>query len=201
MTKYFGDPRFSLLESARLPVHSSKRAYALGRAHPVRTVILILHLLVSLSAHAVQPAASRSPVNPSNARSPAETGPAQHSALAEENRALKAELAALKENRTSADKAGEELNAELRRLNTELISIRQASANALQIQSERDSLQENVINLERELEVIKRAKLAMEGDHRQAWFLIGAGVLLAGIVLGLLLPQLSWRKRNGWDSF
>jgi len=125
----------------------------------------------------------------------------QTNALGEEYKALKSQLAALKESKNSADKAVEELGAELQRLNTELIAIRQASANALQIQAERDKLQESVINLERDLEAIQREKQALENDHRQNWFLIGAGVLSGGLLLGLALPRLSWRKRSSWDSF
>lgn len=102
---------------------------------------------------------------------------------------------------TIAERSAEELNAEVQRLNSELISIRQASANALQIQAERDELQQNVIHLERELESTKREKQALDEDQRQRWFFIGAVVLTAGLLLGLILPRLTWRKRSSWDSF
>ncbi|NJD05784.1 MAG: TIGR04211 family SH3 domain-containing protein, partial [Methylococcaceae bacterium] len=69
------------------------------------------------------------------------------------------------------------------------------------IQAERDQLQETVINLQRDLESLKRAKQAQEADVRQNWFMIGAGVLFSGVLLGLILPRMSWRKRSSWDSF
>lgn len=121
--------------------------------------------------------------------------------FSEENKALKAELAALKAGKENAEKTGEELNAETQRLNTEVIAIRQASANALQIQAERDQLQEKVIGLERDLEKARREMQAQNADVKQDWFLIGAGVLIGGIALGLILPRLSWRKRSSWNSF
>lgn len=114
--------------------------------------------------------------------------------LVEESKALKNELAALQISKDSAEKSNHELN-------TELIAIRHASANALQIQAERDQLQEKVINLERELEVTKRAKKALDDNIKQDWFLIGAGVLFGGILLGVILPRLSWRRRSSWNSF
>jgi SH3 domain protein len=139
---------------------------------------------------------------PASAHSQAEAGhPPSSSAQADDSKALRAELAALKESKSHADHAVEDLSAELQRLNGELIAIRQAAANALQIQAERDKLQESVINLERGLEAIKREKQALENDQRQDWFLIGAGVLSGGLILGLALPRISWRKRNHWDSF
>jgi SH3 domain protein len=110
------------------------------------------------------------------------------------NKSFSSELAELKGAKETAEKAGHEMN-------TELIAIRQASANALQIQAERDQLQEKVINLERELEMTRREKQALDDSNKQDWFLIGAGVLSGGILLGLLLPRLSLRKRSSWNSF
>ncbi len=118
----------------------------------------------------------------------------------EENQKLKEELAGLRSGQ-KGEGAGSGPQTELERLKTELIAIRQASANAMQIQAERDRLQERVIALERELETTRREKSALTGDYRQNWFLIGAGVLFGGILLGVFLPKLDWRKRSYWDSF
>lgn len=122
-------------------------------------------------------------------------------AALEENKRLKSDLAAVTSGKQSTDKTAQQLQTETARLNTELAAVRQASANVLQIQAERDSLRERVINLERELDTLRREKQALDGDHRQDWFMIGAGVLFGGIVLGVVLPRLSWRKRSRWGSF
>ena len=98
-------------------------------------------------------------------------------------------------------KSAQQLQAELDNLQTEMQAIRQASANVLRIQAERDQLQESVISLRKELETALREKSLLNGDQKQAWFLIGGGVLFGGILLGVLLPRLSVRRRNGWSSF
>jgi SH3 domain protein len=98
-------------------------------------------------------------------------------------------------------KTPQQLQAELKRLETELIAVRQASANVLRIQAERDQLQESVIAQRKELESALRDKNALTDDQKQAWFLIGGGVLFAGILLGVLLPRLSVRRRSQWNSF
>jgi SH3 domain protein len=121
--------------------------------------------------------------------------------LEAENRNLKTQIAGLTAGKDAADKSNQDLTSETERLNSEIISIRQASANALQIQAERDQLQQKVINLERELETTRREMQALDDSNKQDWFLIGAGVLLGGIALGVILPRLSWRKRGSWDSF
>jgi SH3 domain protein len=115
-----------------------------------------------------------------------------------ENRRLSDELASLKLGREGSPSAQQ---AEIDRLKSELIAIRQASANVLQIQDERDRLQERVIHMEREHETLRREKNALEGSNRQDWFLIGAGVLFGGILIGVFLPRFSWRKKSHWDSF
>jgi SH3 domain protein len=121
--------------------------------------------------------------------------------LLEENKNLKAELTTLRTNRDTIDKASQDLKTETTRLNTELISIRQASANAIQILAERDQLQETVIKLQRDVDRLTREKQAQEADVKQNWFLIGAGVLFGGMLLGIILPRISVRKRSSWDSF
>ena len=98
-------------------------------------------------------------------------------------------------------KSPEQLQAEVGHLQTELIAIRQASANALRIQAERDQLQSSVISLRKEVDTLLREKNALNDDQKQSWFLIGAGVLLSGMLLGAFLPRLSFRRRNDWSSF
>lgn len=102
---------------------------------------------------------------------------------------------------TAPGKSAEQLQTEFNSLQTELIAIRQASANVLRIQAERDQLQESVISLRRELETTQREKNALNDDQKQAWFLIGGSVLLGGIVLGLILPRLSVKRKSHWSSF
>lgn len=126
----------------------------------------------------------------------------QLASLQEEATQVKKELGALKANNNDTVREHEALSKEKNKLIQELTSIRQASSQAVQIQSERDQLQERVVNLERDLQKIKREKQTLEDSSSQDWFLIGAGVLLVGVLLGVILPKLSWkRKTNSWDSF
>ncbi|MGH8547776.1 MAG: TIGR04211 family SH3 domain-containing protein [Methylococcales bacterium] len=123
-------------------------------------------------------------------------------ALQQENKQAKEELNALKANNQNAVTENESLSKEKNRLIQEVTAIRQASSEAVKIMEERDQLQERVINLERDLQTIKRESQTLADSTAQDWFLIGAGVLLGGILLGLILPRLSLRRKTrSWDSF
>ena len=120
--------------------------------------------------------------------------------LAQENKALKAELDAMKSQYREASEAKEDLSVESQRLGNELTMIREASANTIQLMEERNQFQEKAIALEHEMENLRREKEALAEDNSQSWFLIGAGVITGGVLLGLLLPKLVVRRRR-WDSF
>ncbi len=102
---------------------------------------------------------------------------------------------------TSEPKTADQLQQELGRLQSELIQMRAASADILRTQAERDQLQSTVISLKRELETLSQEKNALAEDQKQTWFLIGGLILLGGVLLGVLLPRISVRRRNQWGSF
>jgi SH3 domain protein len=69
------------------------------------------------------------------------------------------------------------------------------------INQRRLELQDENTHLEAELERLKGAIKEAENQTQQRWFLIGAGVAGAGILLGLILPHLRFRRRkSSWGS-
>ncbi len=118
-----------------------------------------------------------------------------------ENKQIKAELTTLKDKAGSSATENKSLSAETAKLSRELDQIRTTAASAIQVAQEKELLQERVVNLEREMQTISRENQALQDNSAQDWFLIGGGVLFGGILLGLLIPKISWRKKTSWDSF
>jgi len=111
--------------------------------------------------------------------------------LQEENKALK-----------TLQVGSEEMGKEKDRLGAELAELQQTAANAIQLKQQRDQLQERVVTVERELQQLKRENQALTDNTNQDWFLYGGGLALFGVLLGYILPKLSWRRRSsGWDTF
>ncbi len=120
--------------------------------------------------------------------------------LSRENARLKEELETLKSQQGSLTTEKQNLTRRSAQLEAELQQIRHAAAHAMEIQEERNRLRGRVAELERRLHQLQLENQALSHDRSQRWFLIGAGVLAGGILAGLLLPRLTWRRRRGWDS-
>lgn len=126
-----------------------------------------------------------------SARSQLEASNKKLETLQEENKQLK-----------TAHANNQELGKERDKLSSELSELQQTAANAIQLKQQRDQLQERVVSVERELQQIKRENQALADSSNQDWFLYGGGLSLFGVLLGFILPKLSWRRRtSGWDSF
>ncbi len=119
-----------------------------------------------------------------------------------ENARVTEEISLLKGDHSKNSSENLSLIDERNHLRQELNSLRQTSAQAVQIKLQRDELKERVINVERELQQTKLEKQALEDSTNQDWFLYGGILAFAGIFLGLLIPKIGWnRKTSNWDSF
>lgn len=114
---------------------------------------------------------------------------------------LAAKLTKLQAAHDSLETDHEELAGERDRLEQELASIRQASANVVRITEERSELRKSVADLTRDVADLQQENLDLKNQTTQRWFMIGAGVLAGGILLGLILPHLRLRRRkSSWGS-
>jgi SH3 domain protein len=122
----------------------------------------------------------------------------------ERDRALKkaANALQLEKERDQARSQFQRMEKERDRLNSELEGIRRTSADAIRIAEERKTLKEQLSKLTYELENLKLQNRELHNKETHDWFLLGAGVIIIGIIIGLILPRLSFRRRKkSWDSF
>ncbi|HUL81327.1 MAG TPA: TIGR04211 family SH3 domain-containing protein [Gammaproteobacteria bacterium] len=80
----------------------------------------------------------------------------------------------------------------------ELSNIKTAAANVVQIQEQNESLRQKLIERERQVEELTAQSGALASRSRQSWFVVGAGVLVGGIVIGLIAPTLRRKRRSEW---
>ncbi len=110
-------------------------------------------------------------------------------------------LANLQQRYDSLLAAHEELQAVKQRQEQELQSIQRTASNALRISNERNELRQQVASLTRTVAELRQENQDLSNNSTRDWFLIGAGVIIAGILIGLILPHLRFqRRRNNWGT-
>lgn len=97
--------------------------------------------------------------------------------------------------------ASSESNLEDRsqKLATELEKVKSISANAITLDRRNQELQQANQKLRSDMEVLTAEKERLEAKNDSDFMLIGAGLVLAGIVIALILPALkSSKKHDTW---
>ncbi|MCU7926966.1 MAG: TIGR04211 family SH3 domain-containing protein [Candidatus Thiodiazotropha sp. (ex Dulcina madagascariensis)] len=114
---------------------------------------------------------------------------------------LRGNLAGLQKKHRELQTAHNSLQRVKNKQEQELQSIQRTASNAIRISNERNELRKQVADLTREAEELKQENRDLSNEATRDWFLIGAGVIIAGILIGLILPHLRFqRRRNSWGS-
>ena len=86
------------------------------------------------------------------------------------------------------------------KLSKQLADIQRTASSALAIDAENKDLKSRLMQMEREQETLRQENQALRDRTARDWFMIGAGGVVLGIILGLILPRIRVRKRSSWDS-
>ena len=70
----------------------------------------------------------------------------------------------------------------------------------LDLYEENEELKKEVIDLQRTIQDLEHERERLRERDDQRWFIVGASVLGAGILTGLILPRLRWRRRSSWSG-
>lgn len=114
---------------------------------------------------------------------------------------LQSELDTLQRTTQALESSNAELRANNQQLSQELAEIRRTSANAIAIGQRNRELEQQMVNMERELQLVQQENQTLADDSRKQWFLLGAGVLLLGALLGWIGPRLrGGQRRTRWGD-
>ncbi|MCB1755736.1 MAG: TIGR04211 family SH3 domain-containing protein [Gammaproteobacteria bacterium] len=128
----------------------------------------------------------------------------QIDAVSAENQQLRQTIAKLETRLVdlqslSQDQSGQinSLESEKQQLGDELSGIREATADVMSIKRQNVALGKQVEQLNSEKEALATENRAYRDNTKQDWFIRGAGVVIVGILIGLILPKLRRRRRWG----
>lgn len=113
---------------------------------------------------------------------------------------LNARLTELAGERDSLDAERNGLASEAEAQRVELDQIRRASASALELDRDNRQLRTQLAAAEKTADSLRAEVAELKANTRRDWFLAGAGVLAAGLILGLILPNLKLRRKSRWGE-
>lgn len=94
----------------------------------------------------------------------------------------------------------DQLDIERQELATELNRITALAADAIQIDQQNEALQVEVSDLNQQIDDLAIMNAGLQDTADQSWYMIGAGTILFGILLGFWVSrQLFNRRDTGWS--
>ena len=51
------------------------------------------------------------------------------------------------------------------------------------------------------MQTVQQENESLKDRTARDWFMVGAAVVLLGIIIGLIIPKIRFRKKSSWDTF
>lgn len=118
-----------------------------------------------------------------------------------EGTSMQSQLASIRGESEAAQTRIGELEQGNADLQTELEKIRRTAANVLAIDKQNMNLQQQLTDAEITVSILEQENDQLNSRTTRNWFITGALVLSAGILLGLLLPRMTWSRKSRYDRF
>jgi len=123
---------------------------------------------------------------------------AKNDSLVAEIQALKEKSSLAKRKVKEAEKERKRLESKSQKLQSENSRMKSMSAHPMELAKENEALSTKNAAMESELKELREEKDLNFNSKSRDWFIAGAGVVILGVVIGLILPSIRWRKRNSW---
>lgn len=118
--------------------------------------------------------------------------------LKEQNDKLRDTLSQVQKERADLSAERDDLLKQKQEADKELTHLNEVAAKPVLLDKQNQELQQNNVALEKEMQILNQENQVLKDRSRRDWFIAGAGVLLGGLILGLLIPRLRLKKRSSW---
>ena len=82
-----------------------------------------------------------------------------------------------------------------RRMQQQMEEIRKASSDTIRVYDENKELKQKLSEAEKHNQEIEATNQKLLGSATRKWFMVGAGVLLIGLMVGLMLPHMNGQRK------
>lgn len=124
----------------------------------------------------------------------------QAATLREEQGRLETELEGVRSENERLRSQLADMEERYRLASRDLDEIRRAAADVLAVNENNKQLSQQITDVRQELDAMQAEADRLRSNTTRNWFMTGAGVAFGGLLLGLLIPRLRWRKRSSWGS-
>lgn len=138
-------------------------------------------------------------MNEASAREQLATLTGQLTSANSEGNSLESQLVAIKSEHDSATRSIATLEGQKQRLEQELNEIKRTAANVLAINNQNKDLREQLAAAEIQAATLEQQNRELSGQSTRYWFMAGALVLIFGMILGLWLPRVRWKRGSRYD--
>lgn len=118
-----------------------------------------------------------------------------------ENRKLTTTMSTLSDEKNKLQSNLGSLEGETKSVSQELAEIKRTASSALAIDSENKDLKSRLVSLERQMQTVQQENESLKDRTARDWFMVGGAVVLLGIIVGLIIPRIRFRKKSSWDTF
>lgn len=118
-----------------------------------------------------------------------------------QNAELKKDIAGLKKERQSLQGEVAELQANNSSLQDQVDRITKLSANTIQVDDQNKQFKKRLFDSEKQIDELESNNTQLGSRADREWFLVGGAVLAIGLLLGLIIPRINWRKKSSWTDF
>ena len=118
--------------------------------------------------------------------------------LSQENQELKQNLKNVRGELSKTARERKELSTEAQSLRTEKARIEKAAAEPLKLREQNETLSKDNATMREELDTLRTENARYKEKSARDWFFAGAGVLVGGMLIGLLVPKLRMRRGSDW---
>jgi len=80
-------------------------------------------------------------------------------------------------------------------------ALQEAAGHAATLADQNQQLEQQLQAVRMQVDGLREEAARLRSDHQQRWFITGAAVLVAGLLLGLIVPALGGRRRRGYGGF
>ena len=114
---------------------------------------------------------------------------------------LRREITELKRERQKLQNQVAELQSTGSSVQQQLDRVTKLSAGTIQVDDQNRQLKKRLVEGDQQIELLENENSRLGSRANREWFLVGGAVLVLGLLLGLILPRISWKKKSSWSDF